>query len=435
MIHGRDRFDDFEPVYTAAVALGLELLVVDTEDHWLRRMDLNTFGSLSFLHIDMTIDEGLPSRIEQALCDKSISAICTLSDRYLLSVAMAAELLGLPTNPVEAYRHTSNKFKVRQLDDVYGPMSAIVSDSHVSASLLGNLRYPLMVKPLSGWSSQHVYKVLDESQLQHALEQIVYHSYSRKALIEPFIEGPEVDANFILCNGELLWFEIKDEIPAADDFLENITCVPSILPNAERDCVREAGLRVLQRLGFHTGVFQVEARVENSTMTCTHQGYTDFHATTPTNDAKPSCFVIEVNARPGSFREMHATLSSSGLNWFEVWLSACLGDIDRMRSLTQAVQKAECTALMWLRANEGGRMLSRDPCKDLLRADQDLQQHVRVAKCFYREGDEIPSPEKDAPVNVGFVVLCSDSREAAVRMAHRVQDSFLLETDHRTALR
>lgn len=36
-------------------------------------------------------------------------------------------------------------------------------------------------------------------------------------MIEPYIDGPEVDANLVLLDGEVIFFEVTDDFPKPGD--------------------------------------------------------------------------------------------------------------------------------------------------------------------------------------------------------------------------
>ncbi|KAM5446072.1 hypothetical protein MaudCBS49596_006882 [Microsporum audouinii] len=74
---------------------------------------------------------------------------------------------------------------------------------------------------------------------------------------------------------KVLFFELSDEFPCladaedvtvSDNFAEDIGVYPSRLEPEERDLVRPPLYRTILQLGFRSGVFHVEARVQNLTM-------------------------------------------------------------------------------------------------------------------------------------------------------------------------
>ena len=128
-------------------------------------------------------------------------------------------------------------------------------------------------------------------------------NHSSKLLI-----GPEVDANFVLWNGQILFFEISDGFSCVadmisskpgDDFMEQYMVVPSRLPLDETDKIRASIHQTLLRLGFRSGVFPCEARIKGSSMeyTTSKHGLIDLLTckNPPSRDA--SSFLIEINAR------------------------------------------------------------------------------------------------------------------------------------------
>lgn len=111
-----------------------------------------------------------------------------------------------------------------------------------------------------------------------------------------------MDVNFILHGGHILFFEIADDFPSTgdthgedmnSDFWENSNVLPSCYPANEYACVRDSMYELLLRLGFRTGVFHLEARLQNSSMAfAMKDGYMDLRQFTKLRpNPKPSAFV------------------------------------------------------------------------------------------------------------------------------------------------
>lgn len=106
------------------------------------------------------------------------------------------------------------------------------------------------------------------------------------SLIEPYISGPEVDANCILLDGKPIWCDINDDFPSSAEipqtskvsggfpssssssssafFAETSTIMPSILPKSEVLLLKSSLAETLLTLGFRNGVFHLEARIKHS---------------------------------------------------------------------------------------------------------------------------------------------------------------------------
>ncbi|RDW81029.1 uncharacterized protein DSM5745_04586 [Aspergillus mulundensis] len=166
----------------------------------------------------------------------------------------------------------------------------------------------------------NVVKVSEYDALLTAVQHIARHAaYSRNndtkpvdcwqtdVLIEEYCEGPEADCNFVLWKGEFLFFEVVVNFPCAGDnvaagnFKETQLVFPSASPPEQQDVLRDSLLKSILHLGFHSGIFHVEARVRNSTHeyrpSPNDQGI-DLHPRSEPAPSDASVFLIEINARP-----------------------------------------------------------------------------------------------------------------------------------------
>ena len=94
------------------------------------------------------------------------------------------------------------------------------------------------------------------------------HPNFKNVVIEPYTNGPEVDANCVLWDGKVLFCEICDDFPCAgdstgatdqDNFLETQMVYPSSLPPKELSTIEWSIHQSILRLGFRSGVFHCEA--------------------------------------------------------------------------------------------------------------------------------------------------------------------------------
>jgi hypothetical protein len=148
-------------------------------------------------------------------------------------------------------------------------------DSAMSETLRA-LQYPLAVKPCRGAASRGAKKVNDQEIMRQAICQMEDDGLAKDGnLLETHVDGPEVDANFVLWDGQLLWAEISDDFPCKADradatveggFAEALMLLASSLPPDEVEVLKESLYQSLLKMGFRSGIFHVEARVRNSSI-------------------------------------------------------------------------------------------------------------------------------------------------------------------------
>lgn len=357
-----------------------------------------------FVSIDLTPDDGLTQRIVDAVraYPHQIDGIFTPTDAYLVSVARAAGILGLFTDGPKPFGFATDKALTRRLVDPDSTESfAVESLAELEARLspatptapnpplqgYTGIRFPVVSKPAFGRGSQGVFLARDPSELRRAVADSLKAclDHGTHVLIEPYVDGPEVDVNLILRDGRLLYGEVVDDFPSpaelteggllfagdsasdGDDgdkrgkvgkeehhddegksennaglFVETQTVFPSKLPQDEQDMLVESMMDVVRLQGFRTGVFHCEARVRNSRMKYVLQpGQSipnlQFHEDHHLNEQAPTptAFLHEVNARPPGFMSSAATLVAQGIDFWVLQVLCAVSDWERYEALAQ----------------------------------------------------------------------------------------------------
>ncbi|KAI1481934.1 ATP-grasp fold domain-containing protein [Daldinia eschscholtzii] len=461
-------------IYRAARALGIELVVVDHDGHWIEDPSAKEWRD-EFIACDMTVDEGLPDRIANALSKSKglIDCITTYSDKLLPATARAARKMGLYTSPPEAMDICHDKRKMREFTS---------SDTHMTVSGLADLkgrielvtaplRYPLIVKPAIGYCSDGVAKVSSQTDLFSAVQRIEERFPGIEIMIEPYILGPEVDANFFLFNGELLWSEINDDFPSSGDisrtcneyngqaqdatpsppnsFAELSTIMPSLLPEEEILLLTSSLTETLLKLGFKNGLFHLEARVKNSKMeySMTDKGVELVHARNNTGvTVDPSVFLIEINPRVPGHQEVFAVEYTYGIDYFALHMLAALSpphapasqsddeneDEDDIalktivRSLCEPLppQRRYPSHVVFIPLDRGGTFAGAKPLPE------GLTQYVVESQVFLEKGEVLKDPAKEGrwPFVAYFVVVAkltgAEGRAQARMMGELVRGAF-----------
>ncbi|KAJ5545122.1 hypothetical protein N7461_007426 [Penicillium sp. DV-2018c] len=456
LVHGRDGIEAFRPIAETAHDLGIKLIVLDRPGHWL--LTNPKYRSLyeEFEPIDMTIDEDFPGRIVKAVQTVAtrrghIDGICTVSDRCLLPVAKAAVALSLPTEPPHAFATAIDKAASRQLCADEGiSFLAVQHPGELKTRLKDgtfDAQYPLIVKPSTGWSSEHVFRVKNEEELCLAAERVATRR-NTKILIEPFVDGPEVDANFVLCDGDLLFFETNGL-----ELFENANVLPSGLPQAEIDLIRTRLHQLLLDVGFRTGVFHLEARIMDSSMEYAEgenrmldlrprRYSTDENGSSGSSNAK--CFLIEINPRPPGFPCVYSTRLVYGIDYFALHLLGAIGDKARIRGLGQSFwdrlpvlsplaggPEGLCSSIAFIATDKAGGVCdSEDPVGDLLGQFSSLKRDVPLGISLYHKGDKVPHATPEQLVFLGFFLVLSTGRSSrghVVDVTRQIQHRFRLK--------
>ena len=434
---GHHRVQSMETFYAAAQSLGIRLLLVDSNDD-------NAYSHCrdEVITVDMTVDNGLKSRIVEALKSQPeiINGILAYRDQLLVTAARVAEELGLPTSPPLAVEACVNKFAMRQRAMANCSQLLYARDLHHLKEQINlhpkPLEFPLVVKPCEGQGSVGVSKVTNMQQLFDAVTGIENYGSKSGIIVENYVDGPEIDANFAMLDGEVLFSEVVDNFPCTadekesrktDSFLERDMVYPSGLSKPEILVIKGAIQRLLvDNLGFRTGVFHVEARVCGSNMQYTvEDGITDLREHHHSQPTSPSIFLLEVNARCPGVAGVYPTAYTYGVDFAALWLLSATGDSRRLRALSQPFLNGPqfwCD-LVPITVTRGGTLDSDDIMEELRQRRPDLMAHVSSTTCFYQRGDIVPEPSVTnlAGIIAEFVCFSRNSRRDLLYIVNKIR--------------
>ncbi|RDW63726.1 hypothetical protein BP6252_11271 [Coleophoma cylindrospora] len=439
LVEGGFNLDFRQRILQDAKALGIELTILDRPGHWLQSEKYAYLRS-AFLPLDTTLDEGLPQRIVTLLRDTgtTFDGITTFSDNYLVATATAAEALKLPTAPHTSLANVVDKFECRRRvtkgSDIF--CFTDLSDlQHQLGKNLSDLTYPLIVKPSRGGGSQGVTKVNTPSALPLAIENVI-GKFKEKVLLEPYIDGPEIDVNYVLCDGEILFCEISDNLPCAgddtkatalDSFLETGIIFPSALDEDVQNMVRSSLHQNLLELGFTTGIFHVEARVCNSGMSYKigEDGLLDLRHDPSLTKANPSVFLLEINARCPGRQALCGVARTYGIDYYTMQLLFAVDEKIRAKALCHSFQGGQqffCEAV-YIPASRGGIYDSDDLYEDLCKRQPDLAAAIIEYHCLFQKGEMVPAPESGKLRWIAtFLVSSTKARSSARMLAQRLKE-------------
>lgn len=411
-------------IYRAAHALGVVLVVLDHDGHWVQDQSMEHMRD-EFIVCDLNPDEGLPDRIIEALSKSksNIDAITTYTDTHLLATARAAKKLGLHTNPPEAVEMCRDKKKTREVASTDMRVLRITGVADLKEQLTHLTlasQYPLIVKPTTGSSSEGVCRVESESDLFDAVQRNEEKFPGVDSLVEPYISGPEIDANFVLSDDKFIWSEINDDFPSSAEnpqhtntsgesssamsFAEMSTIMPSMLPDAELSLLKSSLAETLLKLGFKNGVYHLEATVEDS-----RKRYAVTDKGTKLVDCRPeigrtsdpSVFLIEINARIPGHQESYAVEYTYGIDYFALYMLMAFLPHDSVIKTAEdtAVKSVICalsqplradvqypTNIIFIPAERGGTFMTAKPLPEY------LTKHIPKSAVYMKEGEVIKDP-------------------------------------------
>ncbi|KAM3068233.1 hypothetical protein ACMFMG_011278 [Clarireedia jacksonii] len=370
-----------------------------------------------------------------------IDGLTTFFDPLFVGVAMATEMLGLKTPSPEAYRIATDKFKTSVAEGHLAYRASSLHEAVRIAQESPGLSYPLIVKPCSGWGSEGVFRVGDEDELKEAVEAIDFDRHGNDVVIEEYCDGPEVDAKFILIDGQLVFFEASDEFPkdadcqgasALKSFIEIANILPSALPTIELTTLKTVLHQSLLNLGFTDGFFHLEARVKDSSMEFQideTSGLLDLKLKKLKPIASPSAWLIEINPRPPGVQALLASARTYGIDYTGVSLCFAIQDKEAAKALSVPFQSSRVgngaqywCEIVFIPVIHGGIFKSGDVCVDLCKRRPDLAAHISQSHCFFQKGDIVKDPSSGLLNWIAYYLVFShESRAHVLKLADTVR--------------
>lgn len=360
---------DMKGWWETAASLGIKLVILSTGSWWADGCGVLEDMRESFISSDMkAYDPGFWEKIVEIVKSypHPIDGIFAPTDPYLVSVAQAAEALNLWTPGPLPFSRSTDKHATRKLLDPEGDHHfAIKSLPELDKRLASKnlIPFPVICKPAKSASSEGVYKVNNEPELRDVVARVLTLKQSvHGILVEPYVDGPEVDVNLVLLDGRLLYAEVVDEFPTMGDLVEDSSkvrfqetqaLVPSHLPVGEQSAMIDDMVKVVKLQGFDTGVYHCEARVCNSSMSYTQEPGDPFPKLEPKADApedgkrKTYAYIHEVNARGPAQLSSASSLACRGIDLWQLQILIAVGDKLRFEALsTPFLHDEKCSTVI-----------------------------------------------------------------------------------------
>ena len=289
-------------------------------------------------------------------------------------------------------------------------------------------------------NSEGVSKVRDHRELEAAVDRVFNSQYDHLSdvnavSVEPYCDGPEIDANFVLQDGEILFVEFADDFPKAGDqkeagtstvFKETSMLYHFGLPATELEMVKKSLHQILLKFGFRSGMFHVEARVRDSSMQYGRSDSILDLQTTASNfvTKAPNSFLIEVNPRTPGIMASTAVHSTYGVSYYPLHLLIAIGDKERTAAFSQSFRAGSqyWSNVMFITPDKDGILSSDDMGDELKKRRPDLWPSVSSYHCYFERGQRVPEPTADEATWIGWFVLYSRvGRRHLLEISERVK--------------
>lgn len=239
------------PALEAARRNGWYLVVADGNPGALGRELADAFHV-----VDLKDTDGLLSLARGYYDAENLHGVFTAGTDFSASVAYVSEALGLPGISYETALNATDKVRMRRALAAAG----VPSPRFCEVAHAGDLEgvdvppLPVVVKPVDNMGARGVRRVEEAGELGDAVADAVAFSRSGRAIIEEFIEGPELSIDALIVDGEMHVCGIADrDIRFPPYFIEVGHTMPTAYGEREQREVSAVLSGAARALGIRNG--------------------------------------------------------------------------------------------------------------------------------------------------------------------------------------
>ena len=192
--------------------------------------------------------------------------ISIASDLAAITVNYVAEKLGLVGNGIESSMLATNKYLMRKAFEQQGdPSPKYYNSEELTDTIVENLEYPLIVKPVDRSGSRGITKVFCEAELKEAIQSAKDVSFDKKAMIEEFVEGEEYSVEYISYEGKHTFLALtKKYTTGAPHFIETGHIQPAPVKEEVLENVKKVVEHALDTLKIRNGASHSEIKIDDN---------------------------------------------------------------------------------------------------------------------------------------------------------------------------
>jgi biotin carboxylase len=153
--------------------------------------------------------------LEAARKEKVDGVVSVCTDLAVRSVAFVAERMGLPGLSTDAAMLATDKWRMREALGAAGvgsPDFGRAGSLEEAGELASRIGFPCVVKPVDSVGSRGVTKVDTPGEVEAAFSAAVAASASGSAIVETFVEGPEMSVEAVTSRGKTWVAAVTDKI-------------------------------------------------------------------------------------------------------------------------------------------------------------------------------------------------------------------------------
>ncbi|RDH78074.1 ATP-grasp domain-containing protein [Mycolicibacterium moriokaense] len=247
------------------------ITMVQTPD---RATDFQRAAVDRFIEVPAISADSLTELLAPIHRNAPVTALACFLESTILAAAVAADALGIPSNPLAAVRTAHNKFLTRQAVKRHGiaqqPWRLCRSFDEVVAFRNSLDGAPFVVKPVTGAGSAGVKLVRNDDELRSAWDSIgrlkwwaLLDNSENAVIAEAVLPGAEISVEAMSIDGRHEVVAITGKLTTgAPEFVELGHWQPASLREAQRDAVIERTIEILDAIGHHIGPSHTELMVD-----------------------------------------------------------------------------------------------------------------------------------------------------------------------------
>lgn len=315
----------------AAKELGLESVLVDPNENPLGRQLADHFYQISW-------DDYMATR-DLALRHQVAAIVTGQTERPLKLMARLAQELNLRFHNPETVERATNKYLMKaafQAHDIPSAKGELIKNHRIlSEQEMLRFGYPAIIKPLSRFSSQGVFRVDNYASYLQNVEFTLDCSDDGSYLLEEFITGLEYSAECLTYKAETRVIQFtQKQITPYPNTVEIGHIQPAEFSESEKKEIEDIIIMAVAALGIDNSASHVEFKMTNK-----------------------GPVIIEIGPRTGGdFIGSLLTLQSTGVNMDKAVIQIALGE-----EPDWGIKHDKGSAILYLTLEAGSRVLSIAP--------------------------------------------------------------------------
>lgn len=192
--------------------------------------------------------------------------ISIASDLASVTVNYVAEKMNLTGNGIESSLLSTNKYLMRQaFERANVPSPLYVSSDDITENLITKLTMPVIIKPVDRSGSRGVNKIEDKNEIENAIEIAKEQSFSKKAIIEEFVDGEEFSVEYISWLGKHTFLAMTKKYTTEEPhFIETGHMQPAKVSNDLLQKVQSVVENALDALKIKNGASHSELKIDRN---------------------------------------------------------------------------------------------------------------------------------------------------------------------------